>query len=107
MPAPKAPKPKATTPANGATGVPKPKGGKSSRSSTGTSTPVPPPTTEERQDTTAASSSGRPDKAAYDEEQEQIKKDIDAVQAKLVCLVRNLVNLTWLFITDNLYCSLL
>lgn len=75
-------KPKATAASNGA---PKTKGGKSGSSSTGTSTPVPPPTTDEPQEATSASSagSGRPDKVAYDVEQELIKKDIDAVQVKL------------------------
>jgi hypothetical protein len=82
-------KPKATAASNGA---PKTKGGKSGSSSTGTSTPVPPPTTDEPQEATSASSagSGRPDKVAYDVEQELIKKDIDAVQVKLVCLLINL-----------------
>jgi hypothetical protein len=81
------PKAKAAVTANGAAGAPKSKAGKSSTTSTGTSTPVPPPTTEEHQDATviAATGQGRPDKATYDAEQENIKKDIDAVQAKLVC----------------------
>lgn len=78
------PKAKAAVTSNGA---PKSKAGKSSTTSTGTSTPVPPPMTEEHQDATAVAPTGqgRPDKAIYDTEQENIKKEIDAVQAKLVC----------------------
>lgn len=60
------------------TAAPKAKGGKSS---TGTSTPVPPV-----EDASAAITSGKPDKAAYDTEQEKIKRDIDAAQTKLVRL---------------------
>lgn len=59
----------------------KAKGGKSS-TSTGTSTPVPSSAT----DASSATTSGRPDKTAYDAEQEKIKKDIDASQTKLVRL---------------------
>jgi hypothetical protein len=79
-------KAKAAAVSNGAAGVPKSKAGKSSTTSTGTSTPVPPPTVEERQETAAAASTGqgRPDKATYDAEQENIKKEIDAIQVKLV-----------------------
>ena len=49
-------------------------------STNGTSTPVP-------QDTSADAKTpaSKPDKAAYDAEQENIKKEIDALQTKLVC----------------------
>lgn len=78
------PKAKAAAASNGATGAPKSKGSKSGTTSAGTSTPVPP---EERQESTASASTGlgKPEKSAYDAEQEKIRKDIDAVQAKLVC----------------------
>lgn len=79
---------KTAAPADGAAGASKAKGGaKSSRSGTGTSTPIPPPQADELHETTATSTGlGRPDKVAYDAEQEKIKKEIDTVQVKLVCL---------------------
>jgi hypothetical protein len=81
------PKAKAAVASNGTAGAPKSKAGKSSTTSTGTSTPVPLPTTEVHQDATAiaATGQGRPDKATYDAEQENIKKEIDTIQTKLVC----------------------
>jgi hypothetical protein len=85
------PKAKVAAASNGATGAPKSKGGKSSTTSTGTATPIPLSTTEERQEaaTTSPTGQGRPEKAAYDAEQEKIKKDIDAVQVKLVCYLHS------------------
>jgi hypothetical protein len=68
------PAPKSKT--NGAGAKAKPE--KSAPSTNGTTTPVP---------EAAPSSSGgfgKPDKAAYDSEQEDIKKQIDAIQTKLV-----------------------
>ena len=73
--------PKTKAPATTAT-LPKSKSPKSD--SSGTSTPM----TFELQDATPAAStwsSGRPDKAAYDAEQEKLKKNIDALNAKMVC----------------------
>jgi hypothetical protein len=70
MPAPK-------TKANGAGA--KSKAEKSAPSTNGTTTPV--------TEAAAPSSSGgfgKPDKAAYDAEQDQLRKDIDALQAKVV-----------------------
>jgi hypothetical protein len=77
MPAPKV---KAAPSGAGAT-----KTSKGGKSSSGTSTPVAPSPAADENETGPAASSGRPDKAAYDAEQEKLKKDIDAVQAKLVC----------------------
>lgn len=33
---------------------------------------------------------GKPDKQAHEKEQDRIKKEVDALQAKLVCLLREL-----------------
>ncbi|TRM67568.1 hypothetical protein BD626DRAFT_479165 [Schizophyllum amplum] len=81
MPAPKA-KAAAT---NGA-----PKGKPASASSTnGAATPVPKDTSSDAQ-----GAAGRPDKQLYDAEQEKIKKDIDALQAKLSAVRDNISGAT-------------
>lgn len=59
---------------------------KSKAPKSGTSTP----TTLEPQDATLTASTGsggRPDKAAYDAEQETFKKNIDALNTKMVCRI--------------------
>ncbi len=43
----------------------------------------------EKTDTLDPSSTSKPDKKVYDAEQERIKNEIDALQAKLVCLVHS------------------
>ena len=63
--------------ANGA--APKAKAQKPESSTNGTTTPV-----HESVKDNAGSTSGKPDKAAYDAEQDQLKKSIDALQVKLV-----------------------
>lgn len=61
-----------------------PSKGKSSAANSGASTPV---STTDKKDTPevlAKLAGGKPDKKAYDAEQERLRKDIDALQAKLV-----------------------
>jgi hypothetical protein len=53
----------------------------STSTNTGTSTSIPPSST---QDTSEQAGSGKPDKAAYDAEQEKIKTEIAALQNTLV-----------------------
>jgi hypothetical protein len=64
---------------------------KATPSASGTSTPIP--------DAAASSSGGlgKPDKAAYDAEQDQLRKKIDEIQAKLVraaCLCSGVLSTT-------------
>ncbi|KAH7929454.1 hypothetical protein BV22DRAFT_1080930 [Leucogyrophana mollusca] len=66
-----------SAPSNGSA---KPKGTKSTPASTVTSSPKAP---EQDQGTASFSASGKPDKAAYDAEQERIKSEIDSLQTKL------------------------
>lgn len=73
MPAPKA---KSAAPSGAA---PKAKVEKSTASTNGTTTPV-----TDVSGAAPASGLGKPDKAAHDAEQDSIKKEIDAAQAKLV-----------------------
>jgi hypothetical protein len=71
-------KSKAAPPTNGASTKGK------ATSTSGTSTPV---STAEKKDTSdalASLTSGKPDKKLYDEEQDKIKTEIDAVQVKVV-----------------------
>ncbi|KAJ3516992.1 hypothetical protein NMY22_g14069 [Coprinellus aureogranulatus] len=75
MPAPKS----ATASKAGKAGV-KPK----TASSSGTATPVSSAEKDTSDITVATLTGGRPDKKAYDTQQEQIKKEIDALQVKLV-----------------------
>lgn len=64
-------------------GAPKAKAQKSAPSTNGTTTPVPEAAKDTAKDAQAAGA-GKPDKAAYDAEQEQLKKSIGALQTKLV-----------------------
>lgn len=84
-----APKTK-STPANGAAAKGKP--AKATPSTSGTSTPVPKADDVQEAIKGPATGSGRPDKAAYDAEQAQLKAQIDATQAKLNA-VRDKINL--------------
>ncbi|KAG6814185.1 hypothetical protein H0H92_000862 [Tricholoma furcatifolium] len=66
--------------------------GKSSPAASGTSTPVSTTDKKEALDAIPTLSGGKPDKKVYDAEQENIKKEIDALQAKL-SVVRDKVSL--------------
>lgn len=84
MPAPKT----KTASANGAAGKGKPTKPLPSPAASGTVTPIPPPKVDEQLDTAAAAvHAGRPDKAVYDAEQDGVKKEIEALQVKLVCII--------------------
>ena len=80
----------------------------SAPSSTGTSTPVTPTHTTPELSSAfefVTYGSGRPDKALYDAEQNKIKSDIDAAQAKLVRIAQTHANYsistTQWFVSDS------
>lgn len=81
-----APAPK-SKPANGSTA----KGKASTPTTNGTTTPV--SVASEKKDTSEVPSvsGGKPDKKAYDIEQERLKGEIDALQVKLVCMFHHSV----------------
>ena len=61
-------------------GTAKGKSSKNTQSTSGSTTPIP----NANQNVEEPTASGKPDKAAYDAEQEKIKSEIEALQAKLV-----------------------
>lgn len=73
-----------SAPTNGAAA----KGKGTKTPSSGSGTPVVPAKTLDTAELTPAlvGGSGKPEKAAYDAEQEKIKTEIDSLQVKLVCI---------------------